>query len=156
LLEVGFYKKYSICNLEATKTRWLSPPDSTAPIAVAFGLMDNGRGTKVSNNGYNMAKAEERAGRYVAPDITVLIDDWECDVINVSASGLLLQSDYLSFEDGNELQFTIVMPTSARSANIIMNGVVVRGDNNEFAIRNIAPVVTWQRLLARHVKDQAS
>ena len=103
-----------------------------------------------------MAKAEERAGRYVAPDITVFIDDWECDVINVSASGLLLQSDYLSFEDGNELQFTIVMPTSARSANIIMNGVVVRGDNNEFAIRNIAPVVTWQRLLARHVKDQAS
>ena len=116
--------------------------------------MDNSGGNNVSNNGTNMAKAEERAGRYLTPDITVLIDDWECDIVNVSASGLLLQSDYLSFEDGNELQFTIVMPTSARSANIVMNGVVVRGDNNEFAVRNIAPAVTWQRLLARHVQGQ--
>ena len=101
-----------------------------------------------------MAGKEKRAGRYETPDISVLVDDWECDVVNVSASGLLLKSEYLSFEDGNDLQFTVIFPTSARPANIVMNGIVVRTGDNEFAIESITPAITWRRLLAKHVKQQ--
>jgi hypothetical protein len=101
-----------------------------------------------------MVKDKTRAGRYIVPDIKVLIDDWECDVVNVSASGILLYSEYLVFEGGDDLQFTIIFPTSVRPANIVMNGVVVRGNENEFAIENISPAITWTRLLAKHVRDQ--
>jgi hypothetical protein len=103
-----------------------------------------------------MAMNNKRAGRYETPDISVLIDDWECDVVNVSASGLLLYSEYLSFEDGNDLQFTIIFPTSARPANIVMNGIVVRAGKNEFAIQGITPAITWKRLLAKHIRDKGS
>ena len=101
-----------------------------------------------------MAKNKTRAGRYIVPDIKVWIDDWECDVVNVSASGILLYSEFLSFDGGDDLQFTIKFPTSVRPANIVMNGVVVRGGEHEFAIENISPAVTWTRLLAKHVRDE--
>jgi hypothetical protein len=101
-----------------------------------------------------MAKDKNRAGRYVVPGIKVAIDDWECNVVNVSASGILLYSEYLQFESGDDLQFTIKFPTSVRPANIVMNGVVVRGGKDEFAIENISPAITWKRLLAKHIRDQ--
>lgn len=104
----------------------------------------------------NMPKNRSRAGRYIVPEIKVLIDDWECDVVNVSASGLLLFSEYLQFEDGDDLQFTIKFPTSVRPANIVMNGVVVRGGKDEFAIESISPAITWKRLLAKHVRERDS
>jgi len=102
-----------------------------------------------------MSSDNSRAGRYETSEIKVLIDDWECDVVNVSASGLLLYSEYLNFESGNSLQFTIIFPTSMRPANIVMNGKVVRAGKDEFAIQNITPAVTWERLLAKHLRDQA-
>jgi len=100
-----------------------------------------------------MSENKERAGRHEVPEITVQIDDWECDVLNVSASGLLLKSEYLNFESGDDIQFTIIFPTKVRAANIVMNGVVVRSGKDEFAIQNILPAITWQRMLAKHLSE---
>ena len=100
-----------------------------------------------------MSDNKERAGRHEVPEIKVLIDDWECEVLNVSGSGLLLKSEYLNFGGGDDIQFTIVFPTKVRDANIVMNGVVVRSGKDEFAIQNILPAITWQRMLAKHISD---
>jgi len=97
--------------------------------------------------------AAERAARYETKGIRVFIDDWECDIVNVSDSGILITSKYLSFESGTDLEFLFIYPTNARPAKIILNGNVVRSKKNEFAVENIKPTVTWRRLLYKHVQS---
>jgi hypothetical protein len=95
----------------------------------------------------------ERAARYETKGIRVFIDDWECDIVNVSDSGILINSKYLSFESGTDLEFLFIYPTNARPAKIILNGNVVRSRQNEFAVENIRPTVTWRRLLHKHIQS---
>ncbi len=102
------------------------------------------------------AEGASRAVRYATNGIRVFVDDWECEIVNVSDTGLLIDSKYLSFESGVDLQFVFIYPTNARPAKIVLNGVVVRANNTEFAVENIRPTVTWRRLLQKHLNAQGA
>jgi len=115
-------------------------------------MVDNGRIDTEGGTGPGVA---ERAVRYETTGIRVFIDDWECDIVNVSDTGMLINSKYLSFESGNSLEFLFVYPTNARPAKIVLNGSVVRAHREEFAVENIRPAITWRRLLHKHLKAQA-
>jgi len=120
---------------------------------MAKSTQEGGNKSKAKSDPGSLGNMDERAVRYETNGIRVFIDDWECDIVNVSDSGVLITSKYLSFESGTDLEFLFIYPTNARPAKIILSGNVVRSKKNEFAVENIKPTVTWRRLLHKHVQS---
>lgn len=85
--------------------------------------------------------------RYSLPEIRVVIDDTECELVDVSPEGVFIGGLDGHFESGQSIEITLKVPLMNLLAPLVIDGVVVRQTDAGLAVHYATPNRTWPRVL---------
>lgn len=94
-----------------------------------------------------MPTATDRQERYDLSSIEVWIDGAASNLLNVSASGILIGGKRIDYPDGAPIQADLIIPLFERKVGVRITGTVARRDETGFAITYASPARSWARLL---------
>jgi len=92
-------------------------------------------------------ESHNRALRYDLSSIDVEIDGARAELLNVSATGILVSDVGATLPDGTDIVADLIVPVFHQRVGMKIKGTVIRHDNNGIAIKYGTPARTWPHLL---------
>ena len=92
-------------------------------------------------------ESHKRALRYDLSSIDVEISGAKAELLNVSATGILVSDVGATLPDGADIVADMTVPVFERRVGMKVKGTVIRHDKKGIAIRYNTPAKTWPHLL---------
>ena len=94
-----------------------------------------------------MQGKQERNKRYNLPSIHGKFEGVECNIVDISATGLLLEGIVTDHVRGDTATISLRFPLMDKTLLMDMDGFIVRCDERGIAIDYVKPTRTWVRIL---------
>jgi hypothetical protein len=89
----------------------------------------------------------ERSKRYNLPSIHGQFEGVDCNIVDISATGLLLEGIVTDHIRGDAITVSLRFPLMDKTMLMDMDGFIIRCDENGIAIDYVKPSRTWIRIL---------
>jgi len=91
--------------------------------------------------------SQTREERYNLPDIHGKFEGVDCDLVDISASGLLLRGIVTDHVRGDTVTVNLRFPLMDKTMLMDIDGFIVRCDEKGIAIDYVKPSRTWIKIL---------
>ncbi len=85
--------------------------------------------------------------RYNLSSVAATLGDKECEVVDVSPTGIFLKGADPSLERGDVVSVDLTVPLMSKVVPVRVDGFVVRSDEKGVAVDYAKPATTWPHVL---------
>lgn len=94
-----------------------------------------------------MSDEHRGSPRYNLSSIVAMLGDKECEIVDVSPSGIFLKNGDPSLERGDVISVDLSVPLMNHIVPVRVDGFVIRSDEKGIAIDYAKPAQTWPHVL---------